>query len=197
MLIAGIDPSAKKIAIVATHPTLNVTHVKSYVLYKASEKQTPESLGRALDAMDEFLAWAETVEPQGERYAWVEDPLVGRGGAVTTMKQSFVGGVIRASLARAGFVVYGVNVSTWKKQVVGSGAAKKPAVQAHIKKAWPKVAGLVGSDGDLADAAAIALYGQQTVAKAALIHDAGPARRAVQGRGPGTVVRAARMRAGV
>lgn len=175
MLVVGIDPSAAKIAIVATHPVLNVTRAKSYVLYKAKERQTPATLGKALDAMDDFLVWADTVAPQGERYAWVEDPLVGRGGVSTTMKQSFVGGVIRASLARAGFEVYGVNVSTWKKSVVGNGAAKKPAVRTSVKQKWPKVDGLIGNDGDLADAAAIALYGQSVLATAALLDAARPA----------------------
>jgi Holliday junction resolvasome RuvABC endonuclease subunit len=194
MLIAGIDPSAKKIAIVATHPTLNVSYVQSFMLYKTKETQTPASLGKALDAMDEFLAWAAGVAPQGEqRFAWVEDPLVGRGGVTTTMKQSYVGGIIRATLHNAGFTVYGVNVSSWKKDVLGNGRAQKPAVSAHLKRAWPKVHGLVGSDGDLADAAAINLYGRSVLAKAALMGPAGPAGGAVPGGRPRTMVRPARL----
>lgn len=171
MLIVGIDPSARKIAIVATQTLLRVSHVKTYVLYKASERQTSDSMGRAVDAMLEFVEWAEAVEPRGERYAWVEDPVVGRSVTATT-KQCFISGIIRGHLARAGFTVYGVNVSSWKKEVLGNGRAQKPAVKAHLKRAWPKIDGLVGNDGDLADAAAINLYGQDVIAKAAIL-DAG------------------------
>lgn len=166
MLVVGIDPSARKIAVVATHIVLNVSLAQSFVLYKTSERQTPATLGKALDAMDEFVEWADRVDPNGTRAAWVEDPLVGRGGVRTTMVQSYVGGVVRGSLARAGFEVHNVNVSSWKKAVTGSGKSQKPAVRYAVQQKWPKIMGMVGDDGDLVDAAAICLHGiaaQQTV----------------------------------
>lgn len=183
MLITGIDPSARKIAIVSTHPTLKVSFVKAVVLYKSTEKQTPESLGRALDAMDEYISWADATDPRGERYAWVEDPVVGRGAAAT-IKQTYVNGVIRASLVRAGFRVYGAHPSTWKSQVLGTNRVSKAQVKARVRVAWPKIAGLVGNDGDLADAAAICLYGQ-SVLKTAKVYHAGLPRGAVRAGGGG------------
>lgn len=204
ILVVGIDPSAKKIAIVAACPLLLVSHVEAFVLYKGTAKQTPESLGRALDAMAQFLVWADQAAPHGERYAWVEDPLVGRGGVITTMKQAFVGGIIRATLVNAGFKVYGVNVSTWKKDVCGTGLAKKPDVLRCVKTQWPKVEPLIGTDGDLADAAAICLYGQSVLAKSATqnslrtpqdVGDAKPPRRSVRRPRPRTMVRTSHVRA--
>lgn len=172
-LFVGVDPSAKKIAIVAHHPVLYSTAAQAYVLYKNSEKQTTASLGRAVAAMEKFL---EYIQPWsgGPKYAWVEDPLVGRGGALTTMKQAYVGGIIRGTLANAGFKVYGVNVSTWKKEVCGSGRAQKPDVARAVRMRWPKVVPLLGGDGDLTDAAAINLYAQEVVRKSAAIGAAGP-----------------------
>lgn len=171
-LILGIDPSSRKIAIAATNLGLPVQTLRAYNLYRTTEKQTPESLARALDYME------ETVEElagsfQGERYAWVEDPLVGRGGPVATMKQSLVQGIVRGVLARSGFTVYGVNVSTWKKAVAGSGRADKDDVRRAVRAAWPKVSVLIGNDSDLADAAAICIYGQGVLSRSADIRQAG------------------------
>lgn len=166
-LIVGIDPSAKKIAWVGHVPTLNVIHTEAAILYKAGQRQTMATMGLALDKMDDLIGWATQVCPHGGWYAWVEDPLIGRGGAVTTMKQAYIGGIIRGKLHNAGFEVSGVNVSTWKKQVCGNGRADKAAVQYTVKMQWPKCSGLIGNDGDLADAAAIALYGQRSLRIAA------------------------------
>ena len=47
-LIVGVDPSAKKIALVAKHTVLNVARVQSYPLYKTREKQTPARFGRRM-----------------------------------------------------------------------------------------------------------------------------------------------------
>lgn len=171
-LIVGIDPSARKIAIVATHTTLRVSHVKSYVLYKSSERQTAESMGLAVEAMQEFILWVESVETRGERFAWVEDPVVGRSVTATT-KQCFISGIIRGHLALAGFSVYGANVSSWKKSVIGNGNADKAAVLAHVQRAWPKIVPRIGIDGDLADAAAINLYGQGVNRTAVYLDNAG------------------------
>ena len=164
-LVVGVDPSARKIAIVATHPVLMTIHAESYILYKTTEKQTMASLGCAVTAMQRFLASVDGLLTS-PRYAWVEDPLIGRGGALTTMKQSYVQGIIRGMLVHAGFTVYGVNVSTWKKDIVGNGHAEKSDVLRAVKVRWPKIEGLVGSDGDLADAAAINLYGQAILDRA-------------------------------
>lgn len=161
-LVVGVDPSSRKIAVVAGDPHLPVQKTWAFPLYKTTEKQTPESLARALDCMDSVVADLAQWAP-GNRYAWVEDPLVGRGGPVATMKQSLVQGIVRGVLARSGFVVYGVNVSTWKKAVVGKGNADKADVGRTVRAKWPKVADLIGLDGDLADAAAICLYGQEVL----------------------------------
>jgi Holliday junction resolvasome RuvABC endonuclease subunit len=169
-LVAGIDPSARRIAIVATELDLRIETAQAYNLYaKGESKQTMESLGRAVDAVEKFIEWADMVCPHGPRYAWVEDPLIGRGGSVTTMKQSYVGGIVRGILVRSSFQVYGVNVSTWKARVCGTGSADKARVGHELGVKWPKVSRLVGGDVDLTDAGAICLYGQATLGTGAAI----------------------------
>lgn len=161
VLVVGIDPSSRKIALVAADPHLvGVFQVEAHPLYQAKEKQTPESLGRALDVMETFVSTVSGWAP-GNRYAWVEDPLMGRGGPVATMKQSLVQGIVRGVLARSGFTVYGVNVSTWKKVVTGDGRADKDKVRRTVGAEWPKIAERIRQDDDLSDAAAICLYGHR------------------------------------
>lgn len=200
-LIVGVDPSAKKIALVAKHTVLNVARVQSYPLYKTREKQTPESIHRALLAMEDFLTGVADLSVPGQRFAWVETPLVGRGGVTTTMKQAYVGGVIRACLVQHGFAVYDANPSTWRSTlgIKGKGTVALKANTARVVKTrWPKIVGLIDGDGDLTDAAAIALHGEQQVhQKGLLVGHAGPATGAVPGRGPRKVVRKPRMRSGL
>lgn len=161
-LVLGIDPSAKKIAIVAVDTITHTVVVSSKVLYKTG-KQTPESLQRALHFMDDFVESVDRISPR-DRYAWVEDPLVGRGGIRSSLVQAYVSGIIRATLCDAGFTVSGVHVGTWKKQVCGNGNADKADVARVVKTAWPKAHRLVDGDGDLTDAAAIAIFGQSVLA---------------------------------
>lgn len=162
MLVVGVDPSSKKIALVAYETITRSAYAQSHVLYK-SGKQQPSHLGQAVGVMRSFVQWAESVAPSGEKVAWVEDPLVGRGGVRTTMVQAFVGGIIRGMLVDAGFTVHNVNVSTWRARL-GIKAKGTTAIKADTRRyvvtAWPKVEGLIGSDADLADAAAICLFGQ-------------------------------------
>lgn len=180
-LIVGVDPSAKKIAWVGYVPVLNILRVEGFVLY-SSGQQTVASLGLALDYVQQMAEWAKQVCPDGSWYAWIEDPLVGRGGASATMKQAFVGGVLRAALHNAGFSVQGVNVSVWKKEVCGSGRAQKPQVKQAIRAEWPKAAVLAGTDSDLADAVAINLFGQRSLRIAAkLARPSGSPGSGVQG----------------
>lgn len=176
MLVVGVDPSARKIAIASKHLVLNVASTHVFTLYKATEKQTVETMGKALRDMALFVQWADDIAGNGEKCAWVESPLVGRGGVTTTMKQAYVGGIIRATLHEAGFKVYDVNVSSWKADVIGNGRATKADVRRAVRTQWPKIESLAGNDGDLWDAAGIALYGERVLHKAKVAADARAAR---------------------
>lgn len=182
MLVVGIDPSAKKIAFVAWSDLPAISYAQAYTLYeKRQTRQTIASIAEAVTATKDFIAWADRVAPRGKvrRLACVENPLVGRGGVTTTMKQAYVGGVIRAHLHLADFEVSDINVSTWKKSLTGRGDAKKPDVMRVVRTAWPKIGGLIGDDGDLADAAGICLTHRDAVRRELAL--AGPAGGILQG----------------
>jgi hypothetical protein len=141
--------------------------------------------------------------PEDQRFAYVESPLTGRGGIATTMKQAYVGGVIRACLVEAGFTVYDAHPSTWRSTLgMSSGRGRTTAVQkidafAAVEVRDAKLSRLVAGDGDLTDAAAIALHGVEQVRKAGVIGDALAATGSLQGGGPAVVVRPSRVRPGV
>lgn len=178
-LYAAFDPSAKKIAVAAVHPLTNTHVTKAWNLYaRGQTKQSNESIARADAAMDDVIRILDAMG-SGDRFAWVEAPLVG-ASVTSTLKQAYIGGIIRARMVRAGWTVYDVNVSTWKKVVCGTGRAEKAQVQQMVGAKWPKAAQTAGSDGDILDAAAMVLYGQEVVRKAsALAGPAGTAPRAV------------------
>jgi hypothetical protein len=204
-LIVGIDPSAKKIALVAKETVLNVQHAEAYPLYvRGQTKQTAESIHRAMEAVNDFLDHIEGLIGDAPRHAFIETPVIGRGGATTAMKQAYVGGVIRACLVERGFTVHEVNQSTWKAFLgantrVGAKGRQTEHQKANVARAvkvrWPKVQGLIAGDGDLTDAAGICLYGEGQVASASVPADASrPTGSGVQGRGRAAVVRSSRVR---
>lgn len=55
---------------------------------------------------------------------------------------------------------YSVEVSTWKKEVVGKGNATKDEVSIWLNEQLPDYSALCGDDQNLADAACIAVYGR-------------------------------------
>lgn len=190
-LVVGVDPSAKKIALVAKETILNVQRAEAHILYKGSQKQTPDSIHAAMEAMWAFLGGLDSLRGS-ERLAWVESPLVGRGGINTTIKQAYVGGVIRACLVEVGFTVYDVHVSTWRAGlgIKGRGTeALKVATSQYVATMDPKMHQAVGGDSDLTDAGAICLYGIEQTRKAAVVRSTGLAGSSVQGRGRKSLVR--------
>jgi Holliday junction resolvasome RuvABC endonuclease subunit len=162
-LIIGIDASSKSIALVAKHP---VTPTAATVLYPLTNGRDPYKPDHAKEAMDCMLQYVKEITPLAipgaERIAYVEMPLVGGSKNIqTTIKQSYVNGVIQAVLVAAGFSVYLVNVSTWKLTVCGNGSADKTQIGNHLKRVWPVVYSACNGEQDLYDAASICLYGDE------------------------------------
>lgn len=196
--IIGIDPSAKKIAIVLMGP--GGLAADSFQLTKKKTTPTsPESVGKALAVMRDYLH-DKSHMMTSERYAFIEAPLVGRGGVNTTLKQAYVGGVIQACLIEVGFKVHVVHPSTWRSGLgikARETTALKAATRQYVMTQSPKLFRMVDGDNDLTDAGAIALYGADQRRKADFIAHTGLAESEVQGKRRSDVVRPSRMRARV
>lgn len=156
--IVGADLSSSKLAFVCRHEYKRNFKVAAYDLGRPF---TSESCAKALDASLDYLGALDGFfSQQVERLAYIEAPVIGRGGTRTTLVQAYVSGVVQACFVRAGFSVYLVNTQTWKKVVCGNGHASKEAIAATVGQRWPTLVRIVQSDQDLIDAAGCYLYGR-------------------------------------
>lgn len=165
VVIIGIDPSSKKIAATIT-----------------TNGSNPEVWVRTLPdpaPIDLKCYWADRwmlsivskhVKKGHEVYVFIEEPVLGRGGARSTIVQSQVRGAMCAAARRANAKeVHGVNNQRWKSQVMGKGPHKKEKSKRHIHKHWPVVYDMsrLINEGrhlqDLCDAACINILGQNIV----------------------------------
>lgn len=174
-LIVGCDPSSKCLAFYALSPVTPTVKARKYTI-GAKTKYKPEDSAAALDACDDMIQVADSMATTGGRkFLFIEKPLRGRGGTNTTIVQSFVSGVVQACFVRAGYKVYLIDNQTWKSFIgvprgtrTKSGQPKTAVVNA-MKARFPKDAMIVGTDGDLLDAAAVARFGAETVRRGKLV----------------------------
>lgn len=168
-VIAGLDPSSSKLAVVAEYDD---GRVAAHRWFSSKPRWEPENCISAFEWVTSHLS-----APEHAKTIWVEEPLVGRS-AHSTIVQSLTSGAACAALLRLGWDVRMVNVSTWKKRVVGSGRADKDDIKRSVEHRWPEAWKLVEGDGDLIDAAAIALYGRGVLSRSKhLLDDGGGLRR--------------------
>ena len=155
LIVIGVDAASSRAAFVA----LRGREFFAMAVTKLG-KTGGEACAAAHIATHDFLdqlPWPVTESIQ----AYIEWPVLGRGGFRSTMVQAFTSGAIQGALHERGCVTKGANVSSWKKAVVGKGNATKEDVSKSLRLRWPALYAEVGGDQDLCDASAIALYGKQ------------------------------------
>lgn len=151
----GLDLSTKKIALVGSrHNPL----VRNRVFF-ASIPITIKLPGACQQA---YWQTYKYLEPRKGGIAYVESPVVaGARNLQTTIKLSLINGAVIVALQNSGYSVQHVAPSTWKKDVLGNGAANKQDVADWIADHWPELHASVQKDQDLIDAACIYLAGRQ------------------------------------
>lgn len=155
-IIIGVDPAASKVAFVALCFDEFVS--KAFTRLGKSGGIACWGAWNTTERFVEDLPW----DMDGrELHAFVESPIVGRGGVRTTMVQCFTSGAVQGALSGLGFVTQTANVSSWKKHVVGKGNAKKEEVAKYLRLRHPALHAASGGNQDIIDASCIALYGQQ------------------------------------
>lgn len=153
MNIVGIDLGIKKIALSYWEGDI----LKWTDAYESSSSYRPQEL---LDVGD--FAY-DTLKHGGETdYVFIEDTLIGNNRKYSIALAQTMGAVL-ASLALLQaedyFGIYTVNVSTWKKEVLGAGNASKDTIRDYIYSSHSAYSVLCGSDQDRFDAACIGYYG--------------------------------------
>jgi len=155
-VLAGIDPSTKKIAIVgASLSGRKAWHEAISIAERGETAYTPERAARAADAVEQVLLTHKVQE------VWLEAPLLGRAGVRTAVTLGYVAGAVQVGAVRAGAEVHLVNVQKWKSTVCGArfGSASKSDVAKAMAKLWPVVYRKIDKDQDLIDASAICWHG--------------------------------------
>jgi len=149
VIIAGCDPSSKKMAVVVDSdpPTTHVWKMKPVAKF---------STANLISVHEWIVEEFADHEPGHIVFEW---GLAGRD-IRATMVQAYTSGAAQAAFMTIGWTVSLVNVSTWKSTVVGNGRASKDDVQQFVSSEWPECD--FQGDADLADASAIALWGRQT-----------------------------------
>jgi hypothetical protein len=160
--IVGFDLSSRKLAAVVLGDGL----VRSEVFEAPKkEKDRGRILAKFITELEEFFT--ELTALDGSLWVYVEHPLKGRGGVHATIVQAQVQGlVLGTSVLFGASGAYHVNVTTWKKDVVGHGGADKDRVRGWLEVHHPDLAGLAGDDQDLVDASCVALYGRGVIERA-------------------------------
>lgn len=152
MVIVGVDPSYRTMALVALGDQPMATKIKVPDKIKDPQKIASDLFSGGLSFMSLATPFA----------IYVEEPVVaGARNLRSSLKIARSVGALMGACSAAGMErVYLVPVSTWKAQVVGNGHASKDDIRTWLDSHQPEVSALCGDDQDLRDAACLALYGQ-------------------------------------
>jgi len=105
-------------------------------------------------------------------HIWIEDTLIGNNKKYS-IKLSQTMGAVLSEIYRSHDKIFTVNVSTWKKEVIGSGHASKEDIQSYLYSRDSAYAVLCGNDQDRFDAACIGYYGVLIANRAGAMADSG------------------------
>ena len=157
-VVVGIDPAASRLAMVAICG--DAFHWKKFPKLGASGHVACAEARLSTIKFLDSLPWNNK-----NIQAFIEDPVLGRGGFRSTMVQAFTSGAVQGALHEWGCGVHRANVSSWKKEIVGKGNAKKHEVGESLQSRWAALYESISGDEDLCDAASIALFGQVMVGR--------------------------------
>lgn len=164
-VVIGIDPSATHIAYLSLYPDETWDIVVSTKLGKSGPEACYHARNLTLETIDRTRE--STIRRFGKPlpiHCFYELPVLGRGGFRSTMVQCFTSGAVQGAIYERECASHPVNVSSWKKAVVGKGNADKGQVAEFLRLRWNAVYSASQGNQDIYDAATIALYGRQFLA---------------------------------
>ena len=155
--VMGIDLGIRKVAyalwarVYDEEPTLLGAEA-----YESPEPSRPQQLR---DLGDFIYDAAHHTKPD---YVFIEETLIGNNRKYSIALAQTMGAVMYGlglHQTESDLDIFTVNVSTWKKQVVGNGNASKTLVKNYIDVTHSAYAVVCGGDQDRYDAACVGLYG--------------------------------------
>lgn len=163
-VVIGLDPSSKKIAMAISiggrKPTLRKWALNKDLVIACFESY--RAVRRAVRLYTQ----------KGYRVVlFIEEPVVGRGGVYSTLRQAKTHGAMVAGGMAGGAAVRAVNNQSWKKGSVGKGNASKDQIRDWLRDSWQVMYLACEGDQDLMDALGILRYGETVVARMDKIDD--------------------------
>jgi Holliday junction resolvasome RuvABC endonuclease subunit len=158
-VIVGIDPSSRKLACCITiRGREEDIDMRTFTLSMDKAEACWQAFQWLRDIIIEF-------RNNGYRviFAFLEDPVSGRGGITTLRMIAETNGALMAAGRSEGIEVIKVNNSSWKKGVLGNGNTPKTKIPGLVHKLWPAAWRLAKGDADLIDAACINRFGEGVV----------------------------------
>lgn len=160
-VVFGIDPSSKKMAIVALYDDQVITKVV-HARTNLTQAASLVDLGSGVAEFCGDTMFNLGLE-NGPVVFYMEEPVVGRN-IKSTVVQAQAGGAVMYSLYdNFAEPIFQVNNKTWKKDIVGNGNASKDMVGLWLLQNHKPLYDLTGGDQDLIDATCIALYAREKV----------------------------------
>lgn len=162
MITMGVDLGIRKIA-------YSIWEDDVLTDTEATTSHAGTRQGEIMDCADFLYDAVYHVRPD---HLWIEDTLVGNNIKYSIKLAQVMGGVMLRVAELQGirdFGAYQVNVSTWKKEVIGNGRADKEKIREYLYTRDSAYAELCGNDQDRFDAACIGYYGVLTAQKSNLL----------------------------
>jgi len=167
-IVIGVDLGIRKIAAAVWHDRdqQELVWTGAYTAEAVSRGYDLKLCGEWISSVagEQLLLTRDTDE---ELYIFIEMPLIGNNRKYSMAIAENYGAVLSALAIYRN--VFGVNVSEWKKQVIGKGNAGKEDVVNHISVVNSSYSAICGYDQDRYDAAAVGLYGVLVAARADII----------------------------
>lgn len=160
VLIMGIDPSSRKLAIIVTD-TANPPNVLEKHVILMPPKKEDVTCGIVLRRFHPLLSAYQKMGYDVRVFIEKEVSVHGKGGAGAVIPQAEVMGVVLAVCYNLGVPVMKVENKTWKMSIVGNGNASKPQIAAWCSEYWKNAYDLANGDQDLIDASGINRYGKK------------------------------------
>lgn len=156
-MFIGVDPQSTRLAAVA------FDGVDTFdVIYK--HKMPAGEVERCAEA----YRWGyELVQKYENPRVFIETPFIGSFRSATTIGLGRINGALAAAFVNGGADVTLVNNRAWKREVIGSGNAKKSDIMQFVVDNYEQVVVQIRRAPatvrqDIADSACIAVYGHRT-----------------------------------
>lgn len=159
VLIVGIDPSSRKLAIITS--MVDGSLIKRHVILLPAQKEQV-TCTMVYTRLRNLLKDSQKAGYDPRVFIEREVYVPGKGGIKAVIPQSQVQGAVLAATGSLDIPIERVSNTSWKKDVTGKGSNSKAQIRSWLSQYWRNAYDVAQGDQDLIDAACINRYGAKT-----------------------------------